>query len=148
MATIGHLSEAIEAKIREIARKVGNGSVSVGFLAGATYSDGIPVAAVAFWNEFGHKGAAPSPPRPFFRTMIAKDSPQWPGDLGNALIASDGFGTKALSLMGEEIKDQLVQSINDFTTPGLAKSTIRRKGFKKPLIDTGHMLRSVDFRVE
>ena len=148
MATLISLSAAVEEKLREITRNIGTGSVSVGFLAGATYPNGTPVASVAFWNEFGHKGTAPAPPRPFFRSMIAKDSPKWSADLGAALIASDGYGPKALSLMGEEIKDQLVTSINDFTTPGLAASTIRRKGFKKPLIDTGHMLRSVDFRVE
>ena len=25
-----------------------------------------------FWNEFGHKGRFPAPPRPFFRTMVAR----------------------------------------------------------------------------
>jgi hypothetical protein len=169
MATQLRLSAAVEAKLKEIARKIGNGSVSVGFLAGATYPDGTPVASVAFWNEFGHKGrklgpdpsaeaiaegerreperAGGAPPRPFFRSMISKESPEWGDHLGQALIVNKSDGTKALALMGEEIKGELVQSINDFTTPPLAASTIRRKGFAKPLIDTGDMLRSVDFRV-
>lgn len=148
MATTLKLGEAVEARLMEYARKIGNGSVSVGFLAGATYHDGTPVASVAFWNEFGHKGPSPAPARPFFRRMVAKDSPQWGDQLGHALIVNSGKGVPALAFMGEEIKGQLIQSINDLTSPPLAKSTIRRKGFKKPLIDTGHMLRSVDYRVD
>lgn len=163
------LSESLQAKLKAIATNA-NGFVSVGFLANATYPGGLQVATVAFWNEFGTKGhatgAAPhpesvtegerrepqlsggSPPRPFFRRMIAKDSPAWGGELGKAMISVKGDGSKALALMGEEIKGELQQSINDLMTPALAPSTIRRKGFAKPLIDTGDMLRSVDYRVE
>lgn len=163
------LSATLNAKLKEIASNA-SGFVSVGFLAGATYPDGTPVATVAFWNEFGTKGRAigdaphpeaiaegvrrepqrlgGSPPRPFFRRMIAKDSPMWGKDLGQALISTRGNGAKALAFMGEEIKGELVQSINDLTSPPLKPSTIRRKGFAKPLIDTGDMLRSVDYRVE
>jgi hypothetical protein len=170
MATIKRLSEAVEAKLKEYARNIGNGTVSIGFLSGATYPDGVSVAQVAFWNEFGTKGrlAGPmpsaeqiaegirrepervggSPPRPFFRRMVAKDSPEWADHLGQALIATKGDGPKALALMGEEIKGQLMQSINELTEPPLAASTIRRKGFAKPLIDTSHMLNSVAYRVD
>lgn len=164
------LSEAVERRLKEIAANIGHGSVSVGFLSGATYPDGTPVAQVAFWNEFGTKGRAfgesphpeavaegirkePSlvggiPPRPFFRLMVAKHSDDWADGLGKALIATKGDGPRALALMGEEIKGQLTQSINDLTTPPLAPSTIRRKGFSKPLIDTAHMIDSIAYRVD
>lgn len=170
MSTVGKLSAAVEARLKEYARNIGSGSVSVGFLSGATYPDGTSVAQVAFWNEFGTKGRASkippppamaiaagearepqliggAPPRPFFRRMIAKDSPGWADDLGKALIATKGDGAKALALMGEEISGQLKTSINEFTTPPLAPSTIRRKGFSKPLIFSSHMINSVDYRV-
>jgi len=170
MATIKRLSEAVEARLKEYARNIGNGTVSIGFLSGATYPDGVSVAQIAFWNEFGTKGRAAgdqphpeavaegerrapqmvggAPPRPFFRRMIAKDSPEWADHLGSALIATKGDGPKALALMGEEIKGQLVQSINELTEPPLAASTIRRKGFAKPLIETSHMLNSAAYRVD
>jgi hypothetical protein len=50
--------------------------------------------------------------------------------------------------MGTVIKDQIVQSIVSTNSPPNAPSTVRRKGFDKPLIDTGVMQRSVDFVVE
>ena len=49
--------------------------------------------------------------------------------------------------MGQGISGQLKQSIVDTNEPPLAASTIARKGFAKPLVDTGHMLQSVDYEV-
>lgn len=139
------VSDNVARKLRDIAKSMGGGSVEVGFLEGATYPDGTPVAAVAFWNEFG----TPSiPPRPFFRGMISKESPSWPGKMA-ALAKSTGYnGPKVLALMGADIEGNLKKSINDFTNPPLAPSTIRRKGFSKPLIDTSHMVNSTGYEVK
>lgn len=138
---------ALMAKLKAIAEKMGGGSVSVGFMAGATYPDGTPVAAVAFWNEYGMP-AREQPPRPFFRNMIAAESPKWAYKMGKLAKATKYDGAQVLGLMGEDIKGALQQSINDFTTPGLAPSTIAAKGFAKPLIDTGHLLNSVAYEVK
>lgn len=137
------VSENVQRKLSEIAASM-RGSVEVGFLEGATYPDGTPVAAVAFWNEYGSSG----PPRPFFRTMIAKESPDWPAKMAKLAIATQYNGAKTLALMGEDIEGALKQSINDLTSPPLAESTIKRKGFDKPLIDTAHMINSTGYRVE
>jgi hypothetical protein len=119
--------------------------VNVGFLEGATYPNGQNVAQVAFWNEFGTKTA---PPRPFFRSMIQEKSPTWGNALRMNLKATDYDAQKTLARMGVGIKDQLVGSINSFTSPALSPVTVARKGFAKPLVDTSLMLRSVDFEVE
>lgn len=116
----------------------------VGFLQDATYPDGTSVATVAFFNEFGTSRA---PPRPFFRQMIASKSPGWGQALVKALRANGGDTHAALNLMGEGIKGQLVESIRNFSSPGNAPSTIAKKGFDKPLVDTGLMIRSVDYEV-
>jgi hypothetical protein len=141
------VSDNVVRKLKEIAAKMG-GSLEVGFLEGATYPDGTPVAAVAFWNEFGNGSA---PPRPFFRTMIAKESPSWPAKIMALAGSHDTMinydGAKILALMGEDIDGALKQSINDLTSPPLAESTIKRKGFSKPLIDTSHMINSTSYRV-
>ena len=68
-------ADGVAKALEEIAKRMGGGEVAVGFMEGATYPDGTPVAAVAFWNEFGKEG---QPPRPFFRQMIAAESPGWP----------------------------------------------------------------------
>jgi len=138
------VAERVAQALRERAAKF-SGTVKVGFLEGATYPDGTPVAAVAFWNEFGNGSA---PPRPFFRGMIAEEKPSWPGKVEAIAKATDYDGEKILKLMGEDIQGALIQSINDFTTPALAQSTIDRKGFDKPLIDTGHMVNSTGWELE
>ena len=138
-------ADGVAKVLEEIAKRMGGGEVAVGFMDGATYPDGTPVAAVAYWNEFGKEG---QPPRPFFRQMIAAESPTWPKKMAGLAKATDYDGDKVLALMGEDVKGALQQSINDFTTPGLSPSTIEEKGFSKPLIDTSHMLNSIAYEVK
>jgi len=121
-------------------------SVDIGFLADATYPDGTSVPLVAAVQEFG----APSrniPPRPFFRTMIRGKAGEWPEAVAGLLKANDFDAAKTLGQAGEAIKGQLQQSIVDTNSPALSPVTVARKGFDKPLIDTGHMIRSVASRV-
>ncbi len=138
--------EALQKKLSDLARKFGKeGSVRVGFLAGATYPDGTSVPLVASINEFG----APSrgqPPRPFFRNMIAKHKDEWPEAIAKLLEHNDV--PTALRLVGEGIAGQLRQSIVDITEPPLAPSTVKAKGSSKLLVDTGHMLNSISYEVE
>lgn len=134
--------DKLEAHLKQLAAKLG-GSVEVGFLEDAKYPDGTYVAAVAEANEFGTSTA---PARPFFRQMIAKESPTWGPKLA-AQLKGTGDGKKALALMGEDIQGALIQSINDLTSPALADSTIKRKGFSKPLIDSAVMVNSTGYRV-
>lgn len=138
-------ADGVMKALEDIARKMGGGEVAVGFMEGATYPDGTPVAAVAFWNEYGTTG---TPARPFFRQMIAAESPTWATKMAALAKATDYDGDKVLALMGEDIKGALQKSINDLQSPPLAPSTIEAKGFAKPLIDTSHMLNSVAYEVK
>ena len=137
----------LKKALADIGKKMGNGHVNVGFMAGSTYPDGTPVAAVAFWNEYGDPSKS-RPPRPFFRRMIAKESPTWAPKIKRLAKANSFNGAQVLGLMGEDIKGALQQSINDFDSPALAQSTIDAKGFAKPLIDSAHMLNSVSSEVK
>lgn len=87
------------------------------------------------------------PARPFFRTMIKQCSPGWGKSLAGILKAHDYDAAAALGLMGMLIKGQLQTSIRDWSAPPNAPSTVRGKGFNKPLISSGHLLNSVDFEV-
>jgi hypothetical protein len=154
--------ERLEAKLREIADRVGKGgTLRVGFLEGATYPDekGTPVAHVAAIQEFGSVSTTTSedgstteqviiPPRPFFRTMIADKKAGWGEVLGKLAVGNDYDIDKTLKQMGEGIKQQLEDSIKAVTEPPLAESTIERKGFDKPLVDTGHMWQSIGAEVD
>lgn len=117
-------SDGVMRALEAVAKRMGGGEVAVGFMEGATYPDGTPVAAVAFWNEYGHGGNFPAPARPFFRTMIAKESPTWPGKMGKLAKATDYDGPRVLALIGEDIKGALQQSITDLTSPELSPTTL------------------------
>lgn len=140
--------DKLEAELKKIAANVKNAaSVRVGFLENSTYPDGTSVPLVAAIQEFG----APSrgiPPRPFFRNMIAAKSGEWPKAVGDLLKVNDFDAAKTLNLAGDGIKGQLQQSIRDTDSPALKQSTIDKKGFDKPLVDTGHMLNSVGYIVK
>lgn len=137
----------LRAKLAELSKRVSRGSaLKVGFLEGATYPDGTSVAMVAAVQNFG----APSrgiPPRPFFSNMVRDKQAEWGPALGRILERTDFDGERALALMGEGIAGQLRQSILDTNSPPLAESTVARKGFDKPLIDTSVMINSIDYEV-
>lgn len=138
--------DKLERKLEEIAMKVARpATLRVGFLENATYPDGTKVAMVAALLNFGiSNGKA----WPFFTKMIAEKSPTWGKILADLLTANDYDVDKALALMGTGIAGQLRQAITDMNEPKLEESTIKRKGFEKPLVDTGHMLNSVDYEVQ
>jgi len=166
--------DGLTSYFEQLAKKIGKGaSVRVGFLEGATYptsqkkalrnsykrrqrnniqgpiqgaKGGTTVAEVAAANEFGDP-AHKRPPRPFFRNMVAEKSPTWGKSLSNILKLNNLDVDKSMALMGEGIRGQLQESIRTFTTPGLAESTKKAKGFDKPLIDTAHMIQSADYVV-
>lgn len=134
----------LAAALAHIADRM-KGSVRVGFLEGATYPDtGLSVAQVAFWNEFG---TARIPARPFFRAMIANESPGWGVLLAKSAYYYKFDGDTVMKLMGEKIAEQLQQSIVGWKEPPNAESTIANKGFDKPLIHTGHMQNSIGYEV-
>ncbi|MCP1236510.1 hypothetical protein NKW55_07795 [Gluconobacter kondonii] len=87
------------------------------------------------------------PARPFMRNAIANNQDQWPALLAAALKQAKGDLDKALDIAAEAIVGQVQEEIRNLGDPPNAPSTIRSKGFDKPLIDTGHMLNSVGYEV-
>lgn len=128
--------------LRSLAIRLGQGGEArVGFLEGATYpvaDGGLPVAQVAFWNEYGTKYA---PARPFFRNMIEDQSPTWARKLGVAVRYSNYNARQALEIVAADINGHLRESIQLLMDPPNAPSTIERKGQAKPLMDTKTMWR-------
>lgn len=166
--------EKLEKALAELTLKLKTpGTLRVGFLEGATYprtptrilrdtyakrsakgkkgavkGAGLkPVAMIAAIQEFG----APKrgiPPRPFFRNMIAKKSGTWAKGIGIQLKLTNYNVRQTLMLTGEVIAGQLRQSIIETNSPPLSPVTIARKGFSKPLIDTSHMINSINYEVK
>lgn len=150
------------AKLEELRQKVANPqTLRVGFLENATYPDGKPVAMIAAIQNYGAPGAG-IPPRPFFSNMVRDKQAGWGPALATNLLATDYDVTTSFARVGEGIAGQLRASIIDMNSPPLAASTLRKRGYKggpynpndkktfgaKPLVDTGHMLGSVDYDVK
>lgn len=140
--------ELVKAYLAGLATKLaGQPRVRAGFLRGATYPDGTSVPMVAATNEYG----VPShnqPPRPFFRIMVEAHRKEWPKEIAEDLKFTNFDAAKALDLMGQRLKAEIQDSINELMSPPLAPATIKRKGFAKPLIDTAHMSNSVEYEVK
>jgi hypothetical protein len=147
MATIKG-GDKLAAALAKISRGMSQPALlRVGFLSNAKYPDGKSVAMIAAINEWG----APSrgqPPRPFFRNMVKSKSKEWPKAIADLLKANDYDAVKTLGITGEAIGGQLRQSIIDTNEPPLAPSTIKKKGFSKPLIDTSVMINSINHEVK
>ncbi len=140
--------EAVLKRLADI--KMG---VKAGVLAGATTTDGKPVAQYAAFNEYGTKNI---PPRPFLRQTSKDKMTSWQQILAHAVTGKAEnmqAWTRALTLTGEAMKANIKESIQGgaFTpnAPGTIKAK-QRKGKREPdhpLIDTGQMLAAISYEV-
>lgn len=131
------IAASVNKTLQDLARQMGGGQVKVGFMEGATYPDGgPPVAAVAFWNEFGTSTA---PARPFFRPMVAAKSPEWGKQMAALSRLYKFDGQKVLAEMGQIIEGELQDSISDVTGPPLSPVTLllRERFWTNPQEITG-----------
>ena len=169
--------EKLKEYLQKVASKVNSGAeLRVGFLENATYPNGTPVAMIAAIQEFGAPRAG-IPPRPFFRNMIAKHQDEWPAGFAKQLRETN-FDLKAtFERAGAAIAGQLRQSIVDTNEPPLSPVTLMIRKMKsegktitraslaearsrlakgestagvstKALVETGHLLNSVDYEVK
>ena len=137
MKKVGSLSKAL-SKYKDM-----NASVRVGVLENATYPDGTPVAMVAFWNEYGTRT---SPVRAFFRTTVSENKKNWVLSVQN-LMKMHNDPKQVMGLIGVHMQEQIVQSINTWSDPPNSAYTIAKKGFDKPLVERGIMMRSIKSEV-
>lgn len=134
--------EGLQRKLAELAAGLETAAeVRVGFLEGATYPNGTPVALVAASHNYGVPGKLPA--RPFFSRMVQKEQDGWPALIEDGLKRSRMDARGALEFAGRIMVEQVQASILAGGFAPLAESTIARKGFDKVLVDTTHMLNSV-----
>lgn len=150
--------------LQALAHKITNGgSLKVGFLEGSTYaasdnsaflkavgsnaapkqSPMLPVAQVAFWNEFGTKRAKA---RPFFRNTISDKAESWGDGLAKLVIATNYDGEKSLRLLGVQMVNDIKETINRWPADN-RPLTVKIKGFNKGLIASKTMRDAVAFKV-
>lgn len=129
--------------------------VEVGFFEEDRYgpeNGNLPVALVAYLNEYGHSlGIQGVPERPFMHDTFGNSMEQFHmSNMMKRVFASaitDGRSVnRLLRQLGKTVGEMLEVAIDDY--PGSnSPTTIARKGFNDPLRDTGKMLNSVKFQV-
>lgn len=129
--------------------------VEVGFFEEDRYgpeNNNLPVAMVAFLNEYGHSlGIQGVPERPFMHETFGDRMSQLhiTNEIKKVFISAitDGRSVqRMLRQAGHTIASLIEVAIDDY--PGSnSPTTIKRKGFNDPLRDTGKMLNSVRFEV-
>lgn len=136
--------------LNNIASNLSDKQLKVGFIDGATYPDGTPVAMVAATNEYGNP-ANNQPPRPFFRNAIAEHESEWLDAISRGLQKGVPL-EDVLAVVGEKAVGDVVQSIATLMDPPISPATIASRKSKgnastKPLVDTKVMIRDVHYEV-
>lgn len=144
------MNDKVMDALDSISSSLTDKQLKVGFIDGATYPDGTPVAMVAATNEYGNP-ANNQPPRPFFRNAIANHEAEWLEGIARGI--EKGIPVEeVLAIVGERAVGDVVESISTLMDPPLSAATIasrRSKGNEstKPLVDTKKMIRGVHYEV-
>jgi hypothetical protein len=137
--------DKLEAALKKMSAAASSAaSVDIGFMQGATEPDGTSVGLIAALLNYGTRHM---PPRPFFTLAVNTNQDKLVHNLRVALVRTDYNAAAALSMVGQYMQEKIQGEIRSLTQPALAESTIKAKGFAKPLIDTGTMLKSVTFKL-
>ena len=134
-------------------KRGGRHKVQVGFFDGV-YPDGISVPQIAAWNEEGHftGWGAWSPPRPFIRLGVMRKvgNQTWIRKWNRHVhsIAMGRLTWKDLNkLIAKELVEIMKEEILDWDIPPNRPSTVAKKGFNDPLVETGLMYSKVKAKV-
>lgn len=132
----------VETALRELDGFVGK----TGWLNAQPHPDtGESPAYIATIHEFGSPEQN-IPPRPTMRPAAAKNEQKWAATMGRgarAVLRGETAPATVLELVALEAAEDVRNEINSLTSPPLKPATIERKGFSKPLIDTGHMFKTI-----
>lgn len=129
-------------------------SAEFGFFDTARYPDGSAIAQVAYENEVGRKankkaGEKGSPPRPFMqyglKVGVRTVQPVMASAM-NKMAQGQLTAEQVMGRVGLHFEKSIVLSIKNGKWIPNSEETIARKGFNKPLIDTGVMWQSVASR--
>lgn len=125
-----------------------NRDIHVGFQRGkAKYEDGTDVLDVAMYNEFG---TSKIPARPFMQQSFDRHKTEYVEEcetIFNAMIK--GQDTVAMiRQFGMKVKQDIQDEIERGEFVPNAPATVAKKGFNKPLYETGLMKKSVVYYTE
>ena len=144
-------------------------SAQAGWFESARYDDGVPVAQVAIYNEYG---TSRIPPRPFMRPTAESQKGEWARatvKVVSQVLRGKMSAEQGMTLVAQKAAGDIRQTITQVFEPELSPVTVllrqwRKEGkditgktvgdaaravaegqrgegvTTKPLVDTGHML--------
>ena len=121
-------------------------AVEFGIYGNVRYPDGTPVSLAAIVNEYGTADGK-IPERPFFRHSMNEIADQLPELLSDLLDDDLNLNANDAMRIGEKAVEVVRESITDWAVPPNAPSTVARKGFNDPLIETTRMRESVTYKL-
>lgn len=147
-------STMLEAQIKALKELRGK-EVQTGWFESDKYADGTSTAYVARIVNFGcvvkQNGITIIiPARPFMQKAYANfvsNRKKLENGLAKKLIEGKITPEQALAQIGMAMEGCIVESIRDGEWIPNAASTIAKKGFDKPLIDSAHMWQTVNSKV-
>lgn len=106
------------------------------------------LATIAAANEFGTRDGH-VPERSFLRSTVDENRAEYAKALGQVLegVIDGRSATPGLQRIGVRAKADVQRKIRAIKTPPNAPSTIRQKGSRNPLIDTGRLRQSIDYEI-
>lgn len=134
--------------IKKELAKMDDAYVKVGIQTDAEVIEGVHMAGIGAFNEFGTSRA---PERSFLRSTIDEKREVYFRILANEMnkiFAGTRTAAESLGLLGQKATSDIQKKITDLKDPPNAPSTVRAKGSSNPLIDTGRMRASIRYQVE
>ena len=135
-------------KFMDTLKQISELEVKVGYQAGkAREDDGTDICDVAMWNELGTENI---PSRPFMRNSVDGNMDKITSFMkGQAKeILHGGNAEQSLKKIGMFQKGLIQNEITNGSFAPNSPATIRKKGSRKPLIDTGRMRQSVNYVIQ
>lgn len=136
------------ARLQVALKELGGLEARTGWFETARDAKGVPVATKAAAHEFG---TTRIPARPFMRPTVAEKKRAWLDQLAQgskAILRGEASPRGVLEAVALRAAGDVAKSIRAVSAPPLSPKTVKRKGFEKPLVETGQMLQSVTGVVE
>jgi len=134
--------------LQKTIEKISKSHVEVGFNEkSGSYGNGLSVAQVAMWNEYGTSRMCS---RPFMRkTMYRTDEIRKIYlDVAKKMM-TEGYKVKDVyTEIGQKVRERMQYEMLYGTYIPLSPITIARKGHDQPLIDTGKMYDGIRYEVK
>ena len=106
-------------------------SAQAGWFESARYDDGVPVAQVAIYNEYG---TSRIPPRPFMRPTVESQKGEWArttGKVVSQVLRGKMSAEQGMTLVAQKAAGDIRQTITQVFEPELSPVTVLLRQWRK-----------------